>query len=318
MSHAFAFTPFSAPPIPEPRLEYQSDLHALALTAELGIGQYGDALVFGLGVQSFGTRTYADRRWLLQWNGRVELVSGLIAYEYPFRPLLGARLDGTVDSGYRLLASSNAQSSAARIAANERVGDRTDRPTARLRAGQFTNRLSLALAPAARCAWGVGGSLLAGEHSLCSSPPICTARCKRHKRSRRAWHARWRRALHVRYDIANSLHPRSATRRSPSHPRRTTQCSATARRPTNESLAGSVVKRFVSHFVLGHRRERKPRRNRRPLRRRQHLCHRRAGQRSSVAHRRGTRYRSIAGWGCLTGGLTGAVWLCAVHLHATA
>ncbi len=80
---------------------FSSRLEDIELRPEIGTGIYGYELTGNLGVLSLGVRELGDR-WLVSWDGDVELVSGAVAYEHPFYALYGAQGQAEAEGGLRL------------------------------------------------------------------------------------------------------------------------------------------------------------------------------------------------------------------------
>ncbi len=75
--------------------------------ASIGSSPVGDALMFQLGFESAGLKSYGDGRWLVQWDALVAGRAGVLAQEHPYLSLLGAHALAWAEGGVRFLPSSH-------------------------------------------------------------------------------------------------------------------------------------------------------------------------------------------------------------------
>jgi len=100
-------TPAAPPPAevtaaaPEP--EYNFVSHGLVLGLGIGTSPVGDGLVAQLGGNTFGLRSYDDRRWLLQWEGFLGAKAAILANTWPVALFVGGRAGGMAEFGHRFL-----------------------------------------------------------------------------------------------------------------------------------------------------------------------------------------------------------------------
>jgi hypothetical protein len=227
--------------------EYRSTLNALALSVGLSDGIFGHAIVVGLGVQGQGVRTYADRRWLLAWSGRLELVSGVAAYQHPFRALLGARLDAATDGAYRILSSSDW--SPAVVAGLDLNVSTIAQIGATLDGTQINNQDGLAgVMSGLSLRAGAGVSFLRARHSLLISVSLLgRGETPQSNTPARAYGGG---ALRVRYDLACTLTALGELTLAVT-PTTTNVPLGITEQSNRWTLSGSVVKRFGAHLFLG-------------------------------------------------------------------
>jgi hypothetical protein len=229
-------------PASEP-VEYTSNLHALALSAEVSTGIFGHAILGGVGLQSRGARTFVDRRWLVAWTGRGELVSGFAAYTLPFRALLGGRLEGGADAGYRVLHASD-WSPVVAVGLDTRLSS-----IAQLAPTKINNQDGLGgIITGADLRMGGGASFIRGRHALLLTLNLLgRANAPQSNAPALAYGGG---ALHVRYDLSDALAALGDVSLvvTPKLPNRALGFIAQI---DTWTISGSVVKRFGAHAYFG-------------------------------------------------------------------
>jgi len=85
-----------------PAWAFDSVAAGATVDAAVGVGPFGDTLMFEVGGESEGLRSYGHQRWLLQWDVLVAARAGWIADQYPFLSVAGAHTLGWTAFGVRL------------------------------------------------------------------------------------------------------------------------------------------------------------------------------------------------------------------------
>jgi hypothetical protein len=89
----------------EPPLEIPEDPRHVSLGAVVGGGYgssaAGDSLLFDLGVQIVGMRSFHHRAWLAQWDGILAARGGLLGNTVPYTGLAGLDTSAWGELGYR-------------------------------------------------------------------------------------------------------------------------------------------------------------------------------------------------------------------------
>lgn len=85
-----------------PAFALDSVISGATADASLGATPVGDALMFELGAESAGLRSYGVSRWLFQWDALVAGRGGYLANEHPFFLLIGLHGRAWGELGIRL------------------------------------------------------------------------------------------------------------------------------------------------------------------------------------------------------------------------
>ena len=84
---------------------FDSAVRGAVIDSGIGTSLVGDSLMFELGGQWSGVRSYGGRRWLLQWDGLLAARGGYLANEHPYLFLIGGHELAWAEMGRRFVAS---------------------------------------------------------------------------------------------------------------------------------------------------------------------------------------------------------------------
>jgi hypothetical protein len=145
---------------------FESSVRGLSADAVIGTSGVGDSLLFELGGQWQGIRSFSSGRWLLQWEALLAARGGYLANQHPYLFLLGARLAASAEAGYRFSSAGELSPYAGvRLASEQQLLAHPGRSLSAFEhfnnvdgVGGIVNRASSRIAG--------GASLLSGDHSL--------------------------------------------------------------------------------------------------------------------------------------------------------
>jgi hypothetical protein len=80
---------------------FDSQLRGVIADVGIGTSSVGDYLLGELGGQWQGVQSLRSNRWLLHWDLRASARGGYLANQHPYLFLLGGRLAGSAEGGYR-------------------------------------------------------------------------------------------------------------------------------------------------------------------------------------------------------------------------
>lgn len=89
-----------------PTRAFDSVVRGVTVDTTVSATAVGDALMFELGGESAGLRTYRRRRWVLQWDALLAGRAGFVGNQQPLLSLLGIHAVSWVELGHRILATS--------------------------------------------------------------------------------------------------------------------------------------------------------------------------------------------------------------------
>jgi hypothetical protein len=145
---------------------FESSVRGLIADAAIGTSGVGDSLLFELGGQWQGVRSFSGARWLLHWDLLLAARAGYLANEHPYLFLLGARLAASAEAGYRFSSARELSPYAGvRLASEQQLLAHPGRPLSDF--GQFNNADGVGgIVNRASLRLDAGASLLSGDHSL--------------------------------------------------------------------------------------------------------------------------------------------------------